>query len=105
MLVNLRTSTVKCSGGSRGGVRGARAPLLFLDQIEARPKGRKSCLGRPPPPPPYLRVWLTASPTPLISRSGSGTEVKPVVSSSVHSHAVPGGGGTATYGLYRYVPL
>ena len=26
-----------------------------------------------PPPPPYLRVWMTAPPPHLISRSGSGT--------------------------------
>ena len=33
------------SGGSRGGAWEAGAPLLFLDQIEAGPKGPK----RPPP--------------------------------------------------------
>ena len=49
------------SGGSEGGVRGARAPPLFLDQTEA-PRAPPNFFGRPPHPPP-----------PLISRSGSAT--------------------------------
>ena len=36
------------------------APPLFLDQTEAR-RAEKNFLGDcPPPPPPYLRVWMTA---------------------------------------------
>ena len=59
------------SGGFRGGARGTRVPLLFLDQTEAR-RAEKSFLETsppppskglggpppPPPPPPYLKVWL-----------------------------------------------
>ena len=55
------------SGGFRGGARGTRAPLLFLDQTEAR-RAEKSFLETSPlplskglddhPPPPYLKVWL-----------------------------------------------
>ena len=44
-------------------------PHLFLDQTEDRRAG-KLFLGDPPPP-RYLRVWMTARP--VISRSGSGT--------------------------------
>ena len=47
----------KTSGGSRGGARGTRPPLIF------RPKWRP---GRPP----YLRVWLTAAPPPPSPLSG-----------------------------------
>ena len=57
------------SGGFRGGARGTRVPLLFLDQTEAR-RAEKSFWR--PPPSPYLRVWMT-TPPPLISRSGYGT--------------------------------
>ena len=55
------------SGGSRGG------PPLLLDQTEAR-RAAKILGGRPLHP--YLRVWMTAppSPPPAISRSGSGTK-------------------------------
>ena len=45
-------------GGSRGGTRGARPPLFF-DQIEAR-RAEKFFFLRPPPP--YLRVCMTAPP-------------------------------------------
>ena len=48
------------SGGSRGG-----APVLFLDQTEAR--RTKKILWRLPPP-SYLRVWITGRhpPPPVI---------------------------------------
>ena len=59
------------SGRSRGEAWEARAPLLFLDQTEAAPKGRKKIFWRPPfplisgsgwpgapPPSPYLKVWI-----------------------------------------------
>ena len=66
----LRTSTLP-SGGSRGENRGGRAPL-FLDQTEARRAGKyffRDCPppssslfqgldDRPPPLPPYLKVWF-----------------------------------------------
>ena len=59
-----------CSGGSRGRARGPRPPLIF--RRKWGPEGRKHFffLGRPPPP-PYLKVWMTAPP--LIWRSGSAT--------------------------------
>ena len=54
------------SGGSRGGVRGARSPLFFRSKWG--PKGRKNLFGRPapllisrsgwPPPRPYLKDWM-----------------------------------------------
>ena len=47
---------VSGSGGSRGGL-----PLIFRPNWG--PKGRKNSFGRPPPP-PYLRVWMTAPPSP-----------------------------------------
>ena len=47
------------SGGSRGGAWEARAPLLFLDQLRSRPKGRKNFWETTPP---YLRVWMTGCP-------------------------------------------
>ena len=59
----------ECSGGSRGGARGARLPPLFLDQ-NSLPK-LLFWEATPPPPTPYVRVWITG--TPLISKSGSGT--------------------------------
>ena len=39
-------------------------PLQLYFEAKLRPEGPKRNLGRPPPPPPYLRVWMTA-PTPL----------------------------------------
>ena len=50
------------SGGSRGGVRGTRPlPPYFYSKL--RPKGHKTfCLEPTPPPPPYLRVWMTPPP-------------------------------------------
>ena len=39
------------SGGSRGGARGARPPLLFLDETEAQ-RAEKNFLETKPPPPP-----------------------------------------------------
>ena len=47
------------SGGSRGGARGARPPLFF-DQNETR-RSEKNFLETPPPP--YLRIWMTAPPS------------------------------------------
>ena len=53
-------------------VRGGAPPPLFLDQTEAQ-RAAKIFLETFPPP-PYLRVWMTAPPPPpLISRYGSGT--------------------------------
>ena len=47
------------SCGSRGGARRGPAPtLLFLDQNEARRAEKKDFESAPP----YLRVWMTASP-------------------------------------------
>ena len=37
-----------CTGGSRGGARGARDPLTFKTKLKH--------------PPPYLSVWITALP-------------------------------------------
>ena len=52
---------------------GGPPPPLFLDQTEAR-RAKKNCW-RPPLPPPPLSKGLDDRPfpTPLISRSGSGT--------------------------------
>ena len=48
------------SGGSRGGVRGTRPlPPYFLEQTEAQ-RTEKVLFGAHPPPPPHLRVWMTA---------------------------------------------
>ena len=74
---------VICSGGSRGGGWGAR-PTYFKSKL--RPEGPNKIFWRPPPPfskglndraplPPYLRVWMTGPPSPLISGSGSGTDL------------------------------
>ena len=65
------------------GPGGAGTPPLLLDQTEVRPKGRKNCFRRPPPPPISKGLFDLPPPRPLISRSGSGTEVKPIISSSV----------------------
>ena len=47
------------SGGSRGGARGARPPLLlFLDETEAQRAEKIFLETKPPPPPPYLKVWI-----------------------------------------------
>ena len=59
-------------GGSRGGVWGASPPPLFFDQNEARRAEKIFLETVPPPPLPYLSVWMTAPP-PLIWRSGSAT--------------------------------
>ena len=60
---------VICSGGSRGGGRGAR-PTYF--KSKPRPEGPNKIFWRPPPP--FLRVWMTGplSPPPA---SGSGTDL------------------------------
>ena len=51
------------SGGSRGGARGGRSPIIFRPNWG--PKGRTNCFGhQPPPPPPLSQVLLTA---PLLS--------------------------------------
>ena len=53
----------------QGRSSGGPLPLIFRPN-NSGPKGGKLFFWRPPPP-PYLRVWMTA-PSPLISRSGSG---------------------------------
>ena len=61
------------SGGFRGearGTRGTRAPLLFLDQTEAR-RAEKSFLETSPLP--LSKGLDDHPPPPLISRSGYGT--------------------------------
>ena len=57
---NLR---LNISGGSRGGARGSRAPLIFRPKWG--PKGRKTFffLDRASP---YFRVWMTAPPPPYL---------------------------------------
>ena len=50
-----------CSGGSRGADWWARALPLFLDQTEDR-RAEKNIFETGSPPPPYLRVWMTALP-------------------------------------------
>ena len=55
-------SGYEISGGSRGGAWGAAPPPpshLILDQTEAQ-RAEKIFLGDQPPP--YLRVWMTATP-------------------------------------------
>ena len=49
-----------CSGGSRGGSQGAHSPLTF--RPNCGPKGQNNFLEGPPPPYPYLRVWMTRPP-------------------------------------------
>ena len=52
------------------------SPLIFKPNWG--PKGRKNFFETIPPPPPYLRVWMTAPPPPaphLIWRSGSAIAV------------------------------
>ena len=60
-MLDLRAGGSPCqknySGGSRGG---ARVPPLFLDQTVAR--GAEKIFFWNPPPPPYLRVWMTGPP-------------------------------------------
>ena len=51
------------SGGSREGVRGTRVSSLVLDQTEARRAEKNFGDWFPPPPPPYLRVWMTGPPS------------------------------------------
>ena len=55
---------VICSGGSRGGGLGAR-PTYFKSKL--RPEGPNKIFWRPPPP-PFLRVWMTGPPPPLSQR-------------------------------------
>ena len=59
----------------QGRCPGGPAPLFF-DQNEAQ-RAEKFFLETAPPP--YLKVWMTATPPPphLISRSGSATELAP----------------------------
>ena len=90
MLVILKTSRImKGSGGSRGGSGGARHPPHYCwTKLRSGRRAEKIVLGDRPPP-QFLRVCLTSplpfpsSPPPLSSRSGSGTEVKPIIISSV----------------------
>ena len=53
------TRHCKISGGFRGGARGTRAPLIFGPKWG--PKVWKQLL-LDPPPPPYLRGWMTGPP-------------------------------------------
>ena len=63
----LLLSSNKISGGSREGAGEPAPPSpLFLDQTEAR-RAEKKLFGDHPPP--YLRVWMTPPPLPLIWRS------------------------------------
>ena len=50
--------------------RGGPGPPFFLDQTAAQ-RAEKCFGGRPPPP--YLRVWMTAPPPPFILRSESSS--------------------------------
>ena len=62
--INKITITSTCKGSKRGGESkgGALAPpTLFLDQTEAQ-RAQRNFLGDKPTS--YLRVWMTASPTP-----------------------------------------
>ena len=52
-----------CSGGSRGGARGAPPPFIFRANRGRRTE--KNFLR--PPPPRFLRVWATGPPPPLLS--------------------------------------
>ena len=52
------------SGGSRGGVRGGRAPPLFFDQNEAR-RAEKIFLETVPPPPSLISASGWPHPLPL----------------------------------------
>ena len=58
-----------CSGGSRGG---GAAPLLFLDQTEARRTEKILLADRHPPLPPYLKVrmWHWVVSPQFLSRDG-----------------------------------
>ena len=49
------------SGGSRGGAKGAQAPLLFLDQTDEAFMAEKNVFGDRSPP-PLSKVWKTAPP-------------------------------------------
>ena len=55
-------------------------PPLFLDQNEARRAAKSFFVAGPTPP--YLRVWMTAPPPPLISGSGSATAIVDVLTPS-----------------------
>ena len=59
-----RNRTLACderlnSGGSRGGTGGPGSHPYFSTKM--RPEVPKKCFSRPPPP-PFLRVWMTAPP-------------------------------------------
>ena len=85
MLIILRTSRImKCSGGYRGGAGGGPAPphYCWTKQRSGR-RAEKIVLGDRPPPPPICKGLFDLPPPPLISRSGSGSEVKPIIISSV----------------------
>ena len=65
---------VPCSVADPGEGPGGGGPL-FVDQTEVR--RAEKFFSRTTPLPPYLRVWKTPPPPPLISRSGSGTACLP----------------------------
>ena len=49
---------------SWGGAQGAAPPPLLIFRPKWGPKGKKKFFCGRPPPPPYLRVWMTAPPSP-----------------------------------------
>ena len=54
---------VEFSGGSRGVAQGARHPPTLIFRLNWGPKGWKN-FGGEIPPPHYLRIWITALPSP-----------------------------------------
>ena len=62
---------VICSGGSRRGARGGRAPPYVKTKL--RPEGPKKCFWRPPPS--FSKDLDARAPSPLISGSESGTDL------------------------------
>ena len=59
--------------GGGGGGGGWRHPPLLLDQTEVRPKGRKNCFGRPPPPPISKGLFDLPPPSPGPLSQGSSS--------------------------------
>ena len=67
----------------QGRVRGGPAPPHYCwTKLRSGRRAEKIVLGDPPPP-ISKGLFDLPPPRPLISRSGSGTEVKPIISSSV----------------------
>ena len=58
-----------------------RASTLFIEQTEARRAEKKKLrLPTPPPPLPYLRVWMIGAPLDLFWRSGSAADNHKIIS-------------------------